>query len=233
MNINLVGEGIFRKSGSLKKQQDLKERLLEEETLNLENEDYSAHECASVLKTLLGSLHEPLVTNNCYKAQIEVVLLQDKCKSEEEKSSVVLKQILCTQLLLQLINEEYINILKDVLFLLHSVSKHENENKMSSSNLGTIFSTHILSPKSMSPEKLQSKLAAFTMATTFLIENAPLIFCIPEKLEDEVQRKRRRNEALISKKRGVACLVSNIVFSFIDKVNDDDDDDDDDDDKEQ
>ena len=127
LDINLAGEGIFRKSGSLKKQQDLKKRLLEEETINLENEDYSAHECASVLKTLLGSLHEPLVTNNCYKAHIEVTLLKDKCKSEGEKTSVVLKQILCTQLLLQLINEEYLNILKDVLFLLHSVSKHENE----------------------------------------------------------------------------------------------------------
>jgi hypothetical protein len=69
-------------------------------------------------------------------------------------------------------------------------------------------------------------LAAFTMATTFLIENAPFNFCIPEKLKDEAQRKRRRNEALISKKRYVACLVSNIVLSFKEKVYDDDEDDD-------
>ena len=75
-------------------------------------------------------------------------------------------------------------------------------------------------------------LAALTMATTFLIENAPLIFCIPEKLEDEVQTlnfarrsEGRRSLALRSKEGGpgVACLVANTVFSFVEKDDGDDD----------
>jgi len=222
---NVTEEGIFRKSGSLKKQQDLMERIDKGEEISFENGDFTTHECASVLKTFLGNLSEPLVTNSCYLAHLQVALLLDK-HVQEEKTAVFEKQIFCTQLLLELIPEEYFKLLRDLLFLLHGVSQREDKNKMSSSNLGMMFSTHILCPKSMSPEELQSKLGLFTKSTTFLIENPAVLFTLPEKLLVEVQSflSRRSSEGRMSLAKrsnqggpGVECLIANTVFSFIEK----------------
>jgi len=223
---NVTEEGIFRKSGSLKKQQDLMERINNGEEVSLEDGEFTTHECASVLKTFLSNLPEPLVTNNCYLAHLQVALLAEKNGQEADQSALIKKQIFCIQLLLELIPEEYFKLLKDLLFLLNGVSQREEENKMSSSNLGMMFSTHILCPKSMSPELLQSKLGIFTKATTFLIENPAVLFTLPEKLLVEVQSflSRRSSEGRMSLAKrsnqggpGVECLIANTVFSFIEK----------------
>ena len=75
-------------------------------------------------------------------------------------------------------------------------------------------------------------MATFTSATTFLIENAPRLFNIPDRLEDEVQLfafarggESRRSLAFKSKEGGpgVACLVANTVFSFVEKPDVDED----------
>jgi len=224
---NVVEEGIFRKSGNIKRQQDLIERIEKGEQISFEEGNFTTHECASVLKTFLGNLPEPLVTNSCYQAHLFVALLPEKCKNED-KTTVTEKQIYCTQLLLELIPEEYYKLLKDLLFLLHGVSQREDLNKMSSSNLGMMFSTHILCPKTMSPEELQSKLSLLTRATTFLIENPCVLFTLPEKLLIEVQTflSRRSSEGRMSLAKrsnqggpGVECLIANTVFSFIEKDN--------------
>lgn len=223
---NVIEEGIFRKSGSLKKQQDLMDRMDKGEEVCFVDGIYTTHECASVLKTFLSNLPEPLVTNSCYQAHILVALLPDKENSADNVESVLQKQIYCTQLLLELIPEEYYKLLRDLLFLLNGVAQREDQNKMSSSNLGMMFSTHILCPKSMSPEELQSKLSVFTKATVFLIENPAALFTLPEKLLVEVQSflSRRCSEGRMSLAKrsnqgspGVDCLIANTVFSFIEK----------------
>lgn len=223
---NVTEEGIFRKSGSLKKQQDLMERVDKGDDLSLEDGEFTTHECASVLKTFLSNLPEPLVTNSCYPAHLQVAYLAGDSDTGQESRDVIEKQILCTQLLLELIPETYYKLLKDLLFLLNGISEREEENKMSSSNLGMMFSTHILCPKSMSPEELQSKLGVFTKSTTFLIENPKLLFTLPEKLLVEVQTflSRRSSEGRMSLAKrsnqgnpGVECLIANTVFSFIEK----------------
>ena len=74
-------------------------------------------------------------------------------------------------------------------------------------------------------------MAPFTSATTFLIENSSILFALPEKLKTKVQSfnfargsEGRRSLAQRSKQGGpgVACLIANTVFSFIEKENDDD-----------
>ena len=47
---NILQEGLFRKHGNLKKQQALKERLNKGIPLSLDEEEFSVHECAAVLK---------------------------------------------------------------------------------------------------------------------------------------------------------------------------------------
>ena len=74
---NIVQEGLFRKHGNLKKQQALKERLNKGVALNLDEEEFSVHECAAVLKHFLAILPEPLLTDACYRAHCQVILASD------------------------------------------------------------------------------------------------------------------------------------------------------------
>lgn len=63
---DIVQEGLFRKSGSLSRQQELKNLLNSGGDLNLDYGTYSAHDCASVLKSFLADLPEPLLTEGHY-----------------------------------------------------------------------------------------------------------------------------------------------------------------------
>jgi len=127
---NVVEEGIFRKTGTVRKQQELLERIERGEDLELEAGHYTTHEAASVLKTFLANLTEPLVTTACYKAHLQVAEIP-----REEFD----KKLLCTQLLLELVPHQYFRLLKDLLFLLNGVAQRQEENKMTSSNLGMMF----------------------------------------------------------------------------------------------
>jgi len=217
LGVSVTEEGIFRKAGSIRKQQELLEKVERGEDLMLEEGVFNVHECASVLKTFLASLSEPLVTNACYQAHLNLTAL----KEEED----VDKRLLCTQLLLELIPDQYYTLLKDLLFLLNGVAAREAENKMSSSNLAMMFCTHVLCPKSLSAEDFQAKHSIFTKATTFMIENPIKLFMMPEKLLLEIQAflSRRSSEGRLNLARrsnqgpGVECLIASTVFSFVDK----------------
>ena len=178
---NVVEEGIFRKTGTVRKQQELLDRIERGEDLELEAGNFSIHECASVLKTFLGNLTEPLATNACYKAHLGVADFQTQDFE---------KRLYCTQLLLELIPDQYFRLLKDLLFLLNGVAQREEENKMTASNLGMMFSTHILCPKSLSAEDLASKHPLVSRATTFMIENPIELFRLSDNcsLFKEVQK---------------------------------------------
>jgi len=215
---NIVQEGIFRKGGSVKKQQELKTRLVETDSEDielLENGSYSVHECASVLKSLLGYLPQPLAMDHCIKAHMKIAQMM-----EVENASD--KMIVATQLIIQLMSDTYLDILKELMKLLQSVSLRQNENKMSSLNLGTVFSTHVVCPKNMPPVEIQSHLETFTKVTTHFIDHHKVIFDTPAILDKEIQSlnfsrgtEARRSLALQSKKRpGVICLVANTVLGF-------------------
>lgn len=68
----MVQEGIFRRTGKLKRQQDLKAKLSANEHVDLESGEYSVHDCASVIKTYLSELPEPLLTEAHYPAYCQV-----------------------------------------------------------------------------------------------------------------------------------------------------------------
>jgi len=216
LGVNVTEEGVFRKAGSFKKQQDLLEKVEKGEDLELETGPYSIHECASVLKTFLSRLSEPLVTNSCYQAHLSVAELD-----EAEHA----RRLLCTQLLFELIPDQYYRLLKDLLFLLHGVAQRAEENRMSATNLGMMFCSHVLCPKTLSAEEIQAKHSIFTKATTFMIENPIKLFTVPEKLLLEIQTflSRRSSEGRLNLARrsnqgpGVECLIANTVFSFVDK----------------
>ena len=63
---------------------------------------------------------------------------------------------------------------------------HQNKNKMSASNLGTIFATHLMCPRKLSAESLQSNHQLYSSAVTFMIEHADVLLNIPEKVVQDV-----------------------------------------------
>jgi len=66
----LVQEGIFRRSGKVKQQQELmtfiKEKNQEEISSLLESNQFTVHEVATVLKNLLADMPEPLLVESYY-----------------------------------------------------------------------------------------------------------------------------------------------------------------------
>lgn len=59
---DITQEGIFRKSGSTSRQQELKNLLGQSNSIELSSGQFSVHDCASVLKCYLAELPEPVLT---------------------------------------------------------------------------------------------------------------------------------------------------------------------------
>lgn len=57
---DLCQEGIFRKTGSVSRQQELKFLVNQLKPLNLD--EFTCHDVASVMKSILADLPEPLLT---------------------------------------------------------------------------------------------------------------------------------------------------------------------------
>ncbi len=78
MFAGLKQEGLFRKSGQLNRQKVLRERLNcgEDVSGDLEAGEYSAHDCANLLKAYLAELPEPLLLERHYKAFCQVPGIQ-------------------------------------------------------------------------------------------------------------------------------------------------------------
>jgi len=223
---NITQEGLFRKHGNLKKQQALKERLNKGVPLNLDEEEFSVHECAAVLKHFLAILPEPLLTDACYRAHCQVPALRREGADLEEVEKVVERQISCVQLLFQLIPEVNLNLLHDLLKFLSNVARHESDNRMNADNLGTLFSTNILCPRKLSPETLQSNHQLLSKAVTFMIEHAEKLFELPEKLCKDVQNyvnqkdkmstpKNKKGRKIGTPEQG--SPVVSTIFTFVDR----------------
>ena len=75
--LDICQEGLFRKTGQLARQRQLRERLqsgchVREVVAELSTSSYSAHDGANFIKTLLGELPEPLLTEKHYNVQCQV-----------------------------------------------------------------------------------------------------------------------------------------------------------------
>lgn len=69
---DIIQEGIFRRTGKLTRQQDLKNALYQGIPLNLNDGRYSVHDCASVLKGFLADLQEPLLSDLHYPTHCQI-----------------------------------------------------------------------------------------------------------------------------------------------------------------
>jgi len=205
----LQEEGLFRKSPSVKRMDELLHRL-EERRLDLLVDEFSAHEAASALKSLLAGLAEPLLTDTNFLAV---------CKLGEARRESWLTGI---RLLLQLVPGPEWRLLKDLLYLLHGTAARETCNRMSASALATVFMTHLLCPRWLPPDELAARYSVLNDITTFMVQETTKLFIVPPELVDSVQEftLRRSSEGCISlarqKSPGVNKLIASTVGSFVD-----------------
>lgn len=96
------------------------------------------------------------------------------------------------QLLFLLIPDANYNLLKDVLKFLRRITLHKEKNKMTASNLGTIFATHLMCPRKLSAESLQSNHQLYSTAVTFMVQQSDILFNIPQKVVQDVRAHKDR-----------------------------------------
>uniref|UniRef100_A0A0N7ZD21 Rho-GAP domain-containing protein n=1 Tax=Scylla olivacea TaxID=85551 RepID=A0A0N7ZD21_SCYOL len=216
---NITQEGLFRKNGSLSRQQELKNLLNSGADLNLDCGPYSPHDCASVLKSFLADLPEPLLTEAHYPIHCRIAEMLQSHMSHTQKAAVHTRQIKALRLLFLLLPPENYQLLHDLLILLHRVASHQKQNLMSAINLGTMFAPHILCPRKMTPNDLQYLSGPLSIAVAFMIEQVPHLFQIPLELEYDVRQywsnKKKMHHQL--SKRSLMDAPANTIFTFIDR----------------
>ncbi|CAO1404509.1 unnamed protein product [Diamesa tonsa] len=213
---NLEQEGIFRKTGSVARQGELKFLINQLKTFNLD--EYTAHDCASVLKSLLADLPEPLLTEIYYPAYSQVA---DFCNSKENDENSRIKNSL--QLLFLLLPKENQIVLEKVIHLLHKASKLESLNKMNADTLATLFTPHLICPRKLQPEILHQTATTMTRMISYIIASGTNVFAVPDQLSTDIrayfaEQKRRRTmtpEKILDE--SISDSVANTVFTFVDR----------------
>lgn len=128
-------EGLFRVSGSKKRQEELKDLIDKEENVEFDSGRFTPHDVASVLKIFLGDLPEPLLTQAPQNAYLQITEIRN-----DESSA---KLIEAFQLLFLLVPPPNRMLLQQLLELLNLVSKTPHS-KMTAHNLAVVFSPNIM-----------------------------------------------------------------------------------------
>ncbi|KAL0159444.1 hypothetical protein M9458_043169, partial [Cirrhinus mrigala] len=161
-------EGLFRVPGNSLRQQTLREQLNGGADIDFSSGDFHPNDVATLLKSFLGELPEPLLTHRHLHAHIKITGLSE-IKSQlthpshhrsliitltlfddqGNKTSVPDKerQIEALQLLLMLLPTANRTLLKLLLDLLYHTAKQQDKNKMSAHNLALMFAPHVIWPK--------------------------------------------------------------------------------------
>ncbi|XP_057340181.1 uncharacterized protein LOC130677435 [Microplitis mediator] len=212
-------EGIFRRTGKLKRQQDLKSLLYQGHPLNLDDGIYSVHDCASVLKSFLAELSEPLLTESHYPVHCQ---LAELCNSD---STIIDSRLLNSiQLLLLLLPSNNRILLKHLLNLLNQTATYESSNKMNCDTLATLFTPHLMCPRKLSPEALHINSQHLSCLVAFMIKKGEELFEIPVKLATDiraywVEQERKLlspNNKDLNESMSDTTGTAHTVFSFVD-----------------
>lgn len=172
----IATEGIFRKTGNICRQKQLKSKLLSGKLTQNDMADLSPHDCANVLKRYINNLPEPVLTLKLFNVFVKIADITRPSK-EETKTA----KISAVQLALQLLPPDNLNLLKPLMFLLNKTANTPS-NLMSSYSLGILFAPHLLCDRHTSLDSLQSSLANVSDLVTVMIDNAAKIFNTPKEL---------------------------------------------------
>ena len=187
----IIEEGLFRKSGVRSRQQELRTMISSGQTIEIDCQKYSVHDCCDLLKRFVSELPQSILTNELQKFFLQSLRLESGQK-----------QLDTIRLLILLLPAPNRNFLYELLTLFDNIAKHSNQNRMNIENLATIFSPSIFrcqwsmtTSKSLSSSStnsshqqsntVQNMLLAnqeSIQCLSIMIQNVRLIFEPPEKL---------------------------------------------------
>eukprot|EP01103_Thecamoeba_quadrilineata_P012182 TRINITY_DN3078_c0_g1_i2.p1 TRINITY_DN3078_c0_g1~~TRINITY_DN3078_c0_g1_i2.p1 ORF type:complete len:844 (-),score=195.01 TRINITY_DN3078_c0_g1_i2:135-2666(-) len=160
-------EGIFRQTGRSTQLEDLKDMFNQGQKVFF-NPDLNPHAVAELIKLWLRELPEPLIT-------WEIFLNYTKLKPEIDKEALIKEM----KHGVENIQKNNKNVLQFLLKLLHTICQRESLNKMSATNLGTVFGPSLLRYDESSvtdPREIASVHRRMQDLVSFLVENYPRIF---------------------------------------------------------
>ncbi|XP_063535064.1 rho GTPase-activating protein 19-like isoform X2 [Cydia strobilella] len=208
---NVTQEGIFRRTGSLTRQQELKQLLLTGSSLGLKEGRFTVHDCASVLKGFLAELPQPLLMDQYYQTYCTLAAQYPPNLEASEP-----KLLTALQLLLLLLAPLHRNFLQRLLTLLTLVADNEASNRMSPDTLATMFTPHLLCPRKLSPETFHADAIALSPLISFMIRLSGRLFLAPPQLATDARayftaREARLDESVSDK------TAANTVYTFVDR----------------
>ncbi|XP_033251517.1 rho GTPase-activating protein 19-like [Drosophila miranda] len=224
---NLSQEGLFRKTGAVSRQNELRMHIQHDQPLDLELTGFSAHDCATVFKSFLAELPEPLLTDAHYPAHLQIAPLSQALMGGQVAATAERQQHLLNsvQLLLLLLPEEHRELLQHIIKMLHSVAAREESNKMSAENLAILFTPHLICPRQMPPKALHYTAKKMSSIVSYMIQQGLEIFEVPGKLATDIrayflERKRKKT---MSPEQTLEESISddstvNTVYTFVDRA---------------
>lgn len=187
-------EGIFRKSGTQERQQDLRYMLNNGVRVDLKANRFTPVDTSCVLKEFIQKLPEPLLTNNHFELHFELAKTIKKEIPLDEVEAKNSKRLKIVQLLLHLMPELNRTFFMSLMALLNRVAQSIEVTKMDERSLATIFGQHILCPRSWSPKQVSKNIEVITDAMEFLLLNYDKLFCGPTELVFDARKKLRKRK---------------------------------------
>lgn len=175
-------EGIFRKSGTQERQQDLRFMLNNGVRVDLKANRFTPVDVSCVLKEFIQKLPEPLLTNNHFELHYELALAIKRDVATDELEIKNTKRLKIIQLLLHLLPEINRKFFLSLMALLNRVAEALDVTKMDERSLATIFGQHILCPRSWTPKQVSKGIDIITDAMEFLLLNYGKLFSGPTEL---------------------------------------------------
>lgn len=223
-HLDIIQEGIFRRTGSVARQNELRRKFHVEIPLNFSDPTYTVHDYASVLKAIIADLPEPILTDTFYVVHCQIAELWSS-NHVEPSATKEMRLLHSIQLLLLLLPVENRSLFHDIINMLKNTTRYESSNKMSSESLATLFTPHLICPRKLSPEALHSISQNFSGMISFMITKGEEIQDIPPKLATDIrayflEQKRKKvlspdvqmlNESVTSDS------TANTVYTFIDR----------------
>ncbi|XP_072042165.1 rho GTPase-activating protein 19-like [Amphiura filiformis] len=190
LRMNSSKEGLFRIPGNSERQRRLKAKLNSGQLIDLNNDEFTAHDVACVLKTFLGDLPEPVLTEKHYLAHVQAADLTYRLDGlsnlrpdelQRLKAKRLVDHIKALTYLFLMLPSTNFKLLKELLELLQDVARQQDVNKMTAYNLGVMFAPHLLWPRYLTTEELKDQdfIHKLNCGMEFMITHCERIFKVP------------------------------------------------------
>ncbi|XP_052769615.1 uncharacterized protein LOC128209571 isoform X2 [Mya arenaria] len=170
ISANIDNEGVFRKSGAVSRQKELKQQLENGKGFM----DANVYDVTALVKQFFRELPEPLFTSVYHDTFVRCYQLEN---SEEATRAVLLACLL--------LPSEHATTLQYIMKLLAKIATHSEKNKMDSTNLAVVLAPNLMHMNSKSETMKSSEeklLQVQTAIVELLIKQANLVCLVEDEM---------------------------------------------------